>query len=330
MSHGHHDRRGSKRRLAVTFCLTASYMVAEIVGGIMSGSLALLADAGHMLSDSVALALALAAAWVAERPRSRAQTYGYGRTEVLAALANGAILVLVAAGVVLEAIERLQAPTAIIGPIAVAVASGGLVMNLVAMRILRHGEHASINERGAFLHVVSDALGSVGALTAGALAWAFGWHWPDSVASLLIAMLVLRAGWLLIRETVSVLMERVPSHLDAGIVTAALEEIEGVEDVHDLHIWTITTHQVCLSAHVVSEEEDAAHLLDRIHQLLRERFRIEHATIQLENRHYVEEHCAASCAAFVAGKTAMPASGKPRRQPGSASVRKKALSVGSL
>ena len=303
MSHGHHDRhdrRGSKRRLALTFALTASYMVAEVVGGLVSGSLALLADAGHMLSDSVALALALAAAWVAERPRSRAQTYGYGRTEVLAALANGAILVLVAAGVVIEAAERLGAPTAIDGPVAVAVASGGLLMNLVALRILRHGEHASINERGAFLHVISDALGSVGALTAGALAWAFGWRWPDPVASLLIAALVLRSAWLLIRETVSVLMERVPSHLDIDIVAAALEGLDGVEEVHDLHIWTITTHQVCLSAHVVSEDADPAHLLDRIHHLLRERFRIDHPTVQLEDRHYAGAHCASRCSPVVA------------------------------
>src|SRR5690606_24004805 len=129
-------------------------------------------------------------------------------------LGNGAILVLVAAGVVLEAVERLRAPSPILGPVAVAVAAGGLAMNLVALRILRHGEHASINERGAFLHVISDALGSVGALSAGALSWGLGWRWPDPVASLLIAALVLRSAWLLIRETVSVLMERVPSHLD--------------------------------------------------------------------------------------------------------------------
>lgn len=327
MAHGHHhermahgsghDRRGSRRRLALTFALTASYMVAEAIGGVVSGSLALIADAGHMLSDSVALALALAAAWVAERPRSRAQTYGYGRTEVLAALLNGALLVLVAGGVVLEAIERLQSPTAIHGPIAVAVASGGLVMNLVAMRILHHGEEASINERGAFLHVLSDAFGSVGAITAGALAWGLGWRWPDAVASLLIAALVLRSGWLLVRETVSVLMERVPSHLDYDIVAASLEELAGVDQVHDLHIWTITTHQVCLSAHVVTEDDDPAHLLDRIHRLLEARFHIHHATIQLESRRYARDHCRADCAPAL-------------DQPASAAVRKNALSVGSL
>jgi cobalt-zinc-cadmium efflux system protein len=298
MSRGHqhhHDRRASRRRLAITLALTASYMVAEVIGGLVSGSLALLADAGHMLSDSVALALAMTAAWMAERPTTPARTFGFGRTEVLAALANGAILAVVALGVVHEAITRLQEPTPIRGGIAVAVASGGLVMNLVAMKILHHGKEASVNERGAFLHVLSDALGSVGALTAGALAWTLGWRWPDPVASLFIALLILRSAWTLVRETLDVLMEGVPSHLDVDRVAQALRELAEVDEVHDLHIWTITTHQVCLSAHVVSEADDAAHLLDRIHALLRERFAIAHATIQLEDRHYASEHCTTSC-----------------------------------
>jgi cobalt-zinc-cadmium efflux system protein len=281
--HSHDARAHDRRRLAFVLALSALYFVAELLGGLFTGSLALLADAGHMLADVGALALALFAFWLADRPASAARTFGWRRFEILAALANGLVLALVALGVAFEAVERLSAPRPVLGLPAFAIASGGLVVNLLGMRLLRHGRERSLNLRGAWLHLLGDALGSVAAMTAGLLIWAFDWRVADPLASLAIAGLVLRSAWSLLRETVDVLLEAAPPHLDVDELRAALLAEPGVASLHDLHVWTITSGMVSLSCHVhCTTDADGHAVLVRLQQLLRQRFDVHHATLQIE------------------------------------------------
>lgn len=297
--HHHHHHRvegdGRRRRLGAVFVLTATYMGAEVVGGFVSSSLALLADAGHMFSDAAALALALVASWLSARPADPKRTYGFARTEVLAALANGVALMVTSGVVLREAVGRLSAPPEVEAPIAMAVAAGGLLMNVIAMFILHGDASAGVNERGAYLHVLSDALGSIGALVAGGLIWTLGWTWADPVASLLIAVLILRSAWGLLGDTVRVLMEAAPAHIDVDEVRHHLRELPQVAEVHDLHIWAITPDQVCLSAHVVAPRVAHDGLLERVQRKLREDFAIEHATIQLEDETQHADVCRTNC-----------------------------------
>ncbi len=286
-AHGLHDaggsRRAQRRRLALTLTLTSLYMGAEVVGGLLTGSLALLADAGHMLADAGALALSLFALWLAEQPAPADRTYGYYRMEILAALANGAALVAVAAGLFLEAVERLGAPTEVLGAPMMAIAAGGLLVNGAGLAILHAGRGQSLNVRGAWLHVMSDALGSVGAITAGGLIWAFDWRWADPAATIAIGALIVRSAWALLREAVAVLMEGAPGHIDVDEVRSALRETPEVESVHDLHVWTITSGIVALSCHVCAADDvSQRELLERLQELLRTRFGIDHVTIQIE------------------------------------------------
>jgi cobalt-zinc-cadmium efflux system protein len=266
-------------------------MVAEVVGGVLTGSLALLADAGHMLSDVAALALSVFALWLAQRPATDERTFGWHRVEILAALANGAALVAIALVVVIEAVGRLGAPPEVQGGPMLLIATGGLLVNLASLAVLHGGRKGSLNLRGAWLHVLSDALGSVGAMAAGAALWIFGWRWADPVASIAIAILVAGSAWQLLRETVAVLLEASPKHIDVAEVRDALAAVPGVLSVHDLHVWTITSGLVSLSCHVQSEEDVRdPELLAELQQLLRRRFAIDHATIQLEPEHFEEEH----------------------------------------
>jgi cobalt-zinc-cadmium efflux system protein len=283
-SHAHsHGRDATRWRLALALVLAATYMVAEVRGGLFTGSLALLADAGHMLSDVAALALALFASWVAARPADNRWTYGRTRAEILAALAQGVALVAVAVVIVLEAVERLGDPQEVKGGWMLAIAAGGLLVNLVALAILNAGRHASLNVRGAWLHVLSDALGSVGAMTAGALVLAFGWYWADAAASIAISVLVLWSAWHLIREAVDILMEAAPRHLDVEDILSALSELSPVRSVHDLHVWSVGHGQVALSCHVVVPSDgQSTPLLTEVYTLLGTRFGIDHATIQVE------------------------------------------------
>jgi cobalt-zinc-cadmium efflux system protein len=258
-------------------------MLAEAVGGWLTGSLALLADAGHMLSDAAALGLSLFAMWMAQRPTNPRRTWGYHRTEILAALANGATLVAISAWVVVEAVHRFQDPPKVNAPVMMGIAVGGLVVNLIGLRILSGGRHESLNVRGAWLHVLTDALGSVQAIAAGALIWAYGWDWADPVASILISLLVVYSGWHLLRDTVGVLMEGTPAHIDLDDVRSTLAGFPGVEDVHDLHVWTITSGMEALSAHLVVVEETCTRtLLQGVRTSLHDRFGIHHATVQIE------------------------------------------------
>jgi cobalt-zinc-cadmium efflux system protein len=263
--------------------LAAFYMGAEVVGGVLTGSLALLADAGHMLSDVAALALALLASWVASRPSGARWTYGRTRAEILAALGQGVGLVAVAILIVIEAVERLGEPPEVMGSGLLAIATGGLLVNLGGLWILNAGRHESLNVQGAWLHVLSDALGSVGAMTAGVLVWSFGWNWADPAASLAICALVLYSAWHLLREAVDILMEAAPRHLDVEEIRSAIAGLGDVSEVHDLHVWTIGSGKVSLSCHVVATRADeAAPLLSEIYSLLGNRFGIDHATIQIE------------------------------------------------
>lgn len=291
--HHHHGRRlTSKSRLLFTLVLTASYMLAELVGGLMTGSLALLADSGHMLSDVAALALALFAMWVAQRPATSQATYGYHRTEILAALANGAALLAVSVTILSEAYDRFSRPAEVRGGWMLVIASGGLAINFAALVILRRGRHDDLNVRGAFLHVASDTLGSLGAMISGALILTYGWQWADPAASVIIVLLVVHSAWSLIKETVGVLMEGAPAHVDVDEVRNLIAKSVQVKAIHDLHVWTIASDKICLSAHVVVHRgvEAQATLLE-LTEMVRQRFGIQHVTLQLEDEGFARHHC---------------------------------------
>jgi cobalt-zinc-cadmium efflux system protein len=297
--HGHDHRHGNgdldaQSRLRIVLFLSLGYMIAEAVGGWLTNSLALLADSGHMLSDVAALGLSLFAVWISRRPTTPKHTFGYYRAEILAALVNGAALVAISALIVIEAFGRLNHPQSVHGPAMLAIASGGLVVNLVSLRLLHAGRHESLNLRGAWMHVGSDALGSLGAMVAGLLAWRLGWSVADPVASIVIALLVVYSSWSLLRQAMDVLMEGTPRGIDADEVRGALLSVQGVRAVHDLHIWTITSGMHALSAHVaVPRDETRSGLLVDIRGVLDERFGIDHVTIQVEPDGEVDpDHCA--------------------------------------
>jgi cobalt-zinc-cadmium efflux system protein len=283
-AHHHHGHAtDNRRRLALTLGLAASYMLAEAVGGWLTGSLALLADAGHMLSDAAALGLSLFAIWIGQRPPTPRRTWGYYRTEILAALANGAALVAISVWVVFEAAERFRNPPEVNAPVMMGIAVGGLMVNLIGLRILSGGRNDSLNVRGAWLHVLTDALGSVQAIVAGALIWGLGWQWADPAASILISILVVWSAWHLLKETVGVLMEGTPAHIDLDKVRNTLARLPGVCGVHDLQVWTITSGMEALSAHLVVEgEASTTALLRQVQSSLHEEFGIHHATVQIE------------------------------------------------
>lgn len=258
-------------------------MVAEAVGGWLTNSLALLADAGHMLTDVAALSLTLAAIWFAARPATPQKTFGYYRYEILAAFINGIALVLISFWVIYEALERWSSPPEVKGLGLTLIAVGGLLVNLFAAYLL-HGDHThDLNMRGAWLHVIGDALGSVMAITAGVLIIAFGWVWADTVGSVLISLIIIFGAWRLIRDSVNVLLEGTPAHINLTAVEAAIRKTPEVEDVHDLHVWTITSGMEALSVHVVHQEKvSQAVLLRNIRKKLHDEFGIDHLTIQME------------------------------------------------
>jgi cobalt-zinc-cadmium efflux system protein len=263
---------------------TAAYMVAEIVGGLAANSLALLADAGHMFSDAAALGLSLVAVMLAQRPATSNRTYGFHRAEILAALTNGAALLALAVLVAREAWGRLSDPPEVQGGLMLLVACGGLTINLVNLMILSGGRHHNLNVRGAWLHVMADTLGSVGAILAGVAIYFLGWSWADPVASFVIASLVLYSAWGLIRETLDVLMEGVPKGISVDDVAAALKGISGVLDAHDLHVWSLTSGRNIATTHlVIAEDADHQGIIDAANRTLAERFAIAHATIQVEH-----------------------------------------------
>ena len=290
MAHRHEHRSTNERRLAAALALAAGYMVAEAVGGWLTNSLALLADAGHMLSDVGALALTLFAVWIARRPSRPQFTYGYYRTEILAAFVNGGALVAIAVGILLEAFQRVGAPPEVQGAGMLGIATGGLAVNLVGLWLLHEGRQAALSVRGAWTHVLADALGSVGAIAAALLILAFDWRWADPVASVAIALLVVWSSFRLLGEAVGVLMEGAPGHLDVDQIRDAIRALDHVAEVHDLHVWTITSGVVSLSCHAVKAPgASSAGVLSAIRDLLHARFGIDHVTVQVEEEDFVEE-----------------------------------------
>lgn len=269
--------------------MTFVYMLAEAFGGWFANSLALIADAGHMLTDVAALSLTLAAIWFASRPATAKKTFGYYRLEILAAFVNGIALVLISLWVIYEAFERISKPPEIKGFELTLIALGGLIVNLICAYLL-HSEHKhDLNVRGAFLHVVGDALGSVAAIAAGILILSFGWLWADAAVSFLISLIIIFGAWTLIKESVNVLLEGTPSHINLAAVGETIRKTENVRDVHDLHVWTIASGMEALSVHIIHEKTaKQTELLQIVRQKLHDEYGIDHLTIQMETLE--EEH----------------------------------------
>jgi len=261
-------------------------MVVEVAGGLLSGSLALLADAGHMLTDSAALALA----WLAHRagrlPADEERSYGYHRAQVLAALINGGALLLIVGWVMYEAVSRLLEPREVLGGTMLAIAVAGLVVNVVAYRVLHGGERHNINVRGALLHVLGDILGSLAAIVAAMIILATGWMRVDPLLSILVAMLILRSAWGLVQQSIHILLEGTPEHIEVAALREALKErVPSVQDVHHVHAWSLTPERPLLTLHVqVDGRAGNDELLCQIKSVLAERFHVYHSTVQIERR----------------------------------------------
>lgn len=274
----------SRRALAVALGLTASYTVVEVVGGVLAGSLALLADAVHMLSDNLALAAALVAAWLATRPATPERSYGYKRAEVLAALANGVLLVALAIWIFVEAVMRLRDPGAVLGGWMLAIALVGLVVNLSAGLVLSRARSQSLNVEAALRHVFADLLGSLGVAIAAVVILATGWVEADPLVSMLIGVLVLASAWSILRDSTAILLESTPRGVDADALGRRLAAAPGVVEVHDLHVWTITSGFPALSAHVLVRPGEDCHGRRReLERLLHDEFGIDHTTLQVDH-----------------------------------------------
>ena len=277
-------RAGSRRALALALGITALYTVVEVAGGLVTGSLALLADAAHMLSDNVALALALFAVWLADRPTTPERTYGYKRAEVLAALANGVTLVALSIWIFYEAFQRFRDPPDVLGGWVLLIGVVGVAVNLAVGLILFRARSGSLNVEAAFRHVVADLLGSIGVVVAGVAILATGWLEADPLVSVLIGVLVLASSWSILRDSTTILLEAAPSGIDTRSVGERLARAPGVVEVHDLHIWTITSGFPALSAHVlVGRGEDCHARRLELARLLHDEFGIEHTTLQVDH-----------------------------------------------
>ena len=279
---GHdHAAHSSVRRLRVALIITATFLVVEVIGGFVSNSLALIADAGHMLTDVAALALSLFVAWFARHPGTPQKSYGYLRWEILAAFLNGSALLLISAWIIFESILRIRTPEPVSG-LMLWVAIAGLITNLISARILHGGSHENMNVRGAYLHVLGDLLGSVGVLIAAVVIRYTGWLVADPIASFVTTALIIRGAWTLVKESVDILLESVPNHIDSSAVRAQLEAIPGIESVHDLHIWSVNPRMVAMSAHaIVRDASTQQHVLEHVHDAMR-LFGIGHVTVQIE------------------------------------------------
>ncbi|ULL17039.1 cation transporter [Paenibacillus sp. H1-7] len=284
--HNHHfDPNGNKKGLTIALIITVGIMFLEFFGGLLTNSLALLSDSGHMLNDASSLLLSLVAVWFAARPASPNKTYGFYRFEILAALFNGITLFIVAGFIIKEAYDRFLEPPAVASGSMMLIASIGLLANIAsAWTLMRKGDvKNNINLRSAYLHVLGDALGSVGAIVAGLIMLVFGWYIADPIISVLVALLILKGAWGVIKHTVHILMEGTPITVNPDEVKKTLESIDGVKDVHDLHIWTITSGLDSLSCHLLIEDnQDHQQILQQAIQFIADKFKIQHTTIQIE------------------------------------------------
>ena len=277
-------RARNRRTLGLVLALTVAITVVEVVGGLLTGSLALLADAVHMLSDNLALGLALVAVWLAGRPSTPERSFGYQRAEIVAALVNGLVLVGLAIWIFVEAYGRLSDPPDVLGGWMLAVALVGLAGNLAAAAILARTAHSSLNMQAALRHVIADALGSAGVVVAALVLLTTGWRYADPAVGALIAVLVLASSWTVLRDSVHILLEGTPRGIDARALERRMTGMEGVVDVHDLHVWTITSGFVALAAHVLVEPGDDCHARRReLERMLADEYGIEHTTLQVDH-----------------------------------------------
>jgi cobalt-zinc-cadmium efflux system protein len=282
--HGHDRRRASTRALLAVLALTTAYTLVEIVGGLLTDSLALLADAGHMLSDNLSIVLALGAIWLARRPSTPRRSFGYRRAEILAAFVNGLTLVLVSGWIVWEAVQRFRDPPDVLAGWMLAVAVAGFAVNGVSATILLRSERESLNIEAALRHVVADLLGSAGVIVAAVVILLTGWTLADPLISLVIAGLIVASAWGVLRDSTAILMEETPSGIDASVVAQAIVDVPGVTNVHDLHVWRITSGFDALSAHVlVGRGEDCHGLRRELERVLEARFDITHTTLQVDH-----------------------------------------------
>lgn len=285
-SHGGHsnDAHGGSpvRSLRIALLLTGTLLIAEVIGGILSNSVALLADAGHMLTDVGALSLSLFVAWFTKQPSAPQKSFGYLRWEILAAFLNGGALILISVAIIVESVMRLRTPQPIEGGLMLAVAVAGLTVNVIAAFILHGSSQSNMNVRGAYLHVLGDLLGSVGVVGAALVIHFTGWLSADPIASLVTTALILRGAWKLVRESVDILLESAPPHIDLRAVRTQMEAIPGIESVHDLHVWSVTPRMVAMSAHAIVRDPAAQqHVLEHVHDAM-QLFGIGHVTVQLE------------------------------------------------
>src|SRR5215208_3965271 len=282
--HSHGGGSQKARALATALAITLTYTVAEVIGGLITGSLALLADAGHMLSDNFSFGLALFAFWLSAKPPSPERSFGYKRAEILAALVNGVTLVAISILIFYEAYRRFQEPPEILGGPMLAVAVTGIVVNIAGVLILSRSGGESLNVQGALRHVLADAAGSAGAIAAATVIVLTGWSYADPLISILIGLLVLGSSWGLLRDSVNVLLEEAPRGIDVERVGRKMAEAEGVEEVHDLHVWTITSGFPALSAHVLVGQSEDCHARRReLEDLLAREYGISHTTLQVDH-----------------------------------------------
>ena len=285
----HRHSASGHLNLAWPVALTLGYAVVEAVGGWLTHSLALLGDAGHMFSDSASLGLAWLASWIALKPPTRRHSYGLSRVEIIVALLNGLFMLFVVGGIVHEAIHRLQYPREVAGGEVMLIAFVGLLVNIGVAWHLHKGQN-NLNARAAFLHVMGDLLGSVAAIVAGAIIYFTGWTRIDPILSMLISLLILASTFNLLREALHVLMEGVPLHLDLAEIETAMGGMQGVSSVHDVHIWTLSSGVVALSAHVVLRDLHGwMHVLPAMREMLNERYGINHVTLQPETERWLKE-----------------------------------------
>lgn len=291
-----HNHTSNKKALKISFALIAGFMLVEFIGGVLTNSLALLSDAGHMLSDAAALGLSLLALIFGEKAATPSKTYGYKRFEILAALVNGLVLIALAIYILYEAIVRLSAPPAVIGKGMIIISVMGLIINILVAWILSRGStEDNLNIRSAFMHVLGDLLGSVGAIIAALLIIFFGWNIADPIASMIVSVLILFSGWHIIRDSVNILMESKPSNINTLEIEETIKSIKGVIDIHDLHIWMITQEFLSLTAHIsVDNEIDRDLLLKEITQVIKDQTGIVHTTIQIEGSEFNRCECACS------------------------------------
>jgi cobalt-zinc-cadmium efflux system protein len=300
-THGSHSLISTnQRRLLVALSITGLMTIVELAGGLISNSLALIGDAGHMFTDTLALGLSLFALNLAKRPASQTKTYGYYRAEILAALVNGTILVIVSGYIFYESYRRFVAPPEVHGGLMLIVAAIGLVANVIGITILRSAGSRNLNVKGAFLHMWSDMLSSIGVIAAGAIILLTGHTIADPIISIVIGLLILRGAGGLVWEAVNILLEAVPKHLDVSLISDAVRKIKGVKDIHDVHLWAITSGMYAMSCHLLIEDQmvsNCTQIVDEVNQKLRQEFGISHSTVQLEC-----EECESSPVCHIGGE----------------------------